>query len=184
MIFRSPGVTKLGRTSSMYVEYTRVAIFPQSLYLSRTNYKYYIISTLYPPLSIAGTVFMDVGSSLKSLPLEVSRDEGLQLAGVKPTGINTQGVAGCICYKFKFIPRSFCIMFKVPYSGDNYWNIKVYSGTKRADKATFDELVSSSPFKAGTPVGEKQISDGVFIKDASMTTSGQSILTILVGISS
>ena len=37
MIFRSPGVEKLGRTSSMNIEYsrvdTRIAIFPQSLHL-------------------------------------------------------------------------------------------------------------------------------------------------------
>ena len=34
MIFRSLGVEKLGRTSSMNIEYTQVAIFPPSLHLN------------------------------------------------------------------------------------------------------------------------------------------------------
>ena len=34
MISRSPGVEKLGKTSSMNIEYTRVAILPQSLHLN------------------------------------------------------------------------------------------------------------------------------------------------------
>ena len=33
MIFRSSGVEMLGRTSFMNIEYTRVALFPQSLHL-------------------------------------------------------------------------------------------------------------------------------------------------------
>ena len=37
MIFFSPGVVKLGRTSSMNIEYTRGAIFPQSLHFYILN---------------------------------------------------------------------------------------------------------------------------------------------------
>ena len=132
---------------------------------------------------------MNEGSFLKPLPAEVAPDEGMQLGGVKKTGISTTGVSGAFCYKMQYVERSFCVMFKVPYSGDNYWNVKVYEGTKQASDEVYNDLQQNA-IKAGEPVQRKDIAQGefdgdmfkVYVKDVSMTNSGQSILQVMVGL--
>ena len=133
------------------------------------------------------TSYMNQGSSVKVLPLEVATEEGIQMAGVKNAGPSTTGVSGVFCYRFQLIEKSFCLMYKVPYSGDNYWNVKVFDGAKQASKEMYDTLQGGA-IKAGNPVARKDIGEGdgykIYLKDCSMTNSGQAVLQVYLGIES
>ena len=133
------------------------------------------------------TSYMNQGSSVKVLPLEVATEEGIQMAGVKNAGPSTTGVSGVFCYRFQFIEKSFCLMYKVPYSGDNYWNVKVFDGAKQASKEMYDTLQDGAT-KAGNPIARKDIGEGdgykIYLKDCSMTNSGQAVLQVYLGIES
>ena len=134
---------------------------------------------------IGGTVYMNQGSSIKAIPLEVATEEGIQMGGVKTTGPSATGVSGALCYRFKLIGKSFCLMFKIPYSGDNYWNVKVYDGAKQASAEIYNGLQNGA-FKAGTPVAQKDIGAGegykIYMKDCSMTNAGQAVLQVYLGL--
>jgi hypothetical protein len=129
---------------------------------------------------------MKQGSSIKVLPLEVATEEGVQMGGVKNGGPSPTGVSGALCYRFQLISKSFCLMFKVPYTGDNYWNVKVYDGAKQANEEIYDDLQGGAT-KAGNPVARKDIGEGegykIYMKDCSMTNSGQAVLQVYVGLS-
>ncbi|CAB3998380.1 actinoporin [Paramuricea clavata] len=132
-----------------------------------------------------GTVYMNQGSSIKAIPLEVATEEGIQMGGVKTTGPSATGVSGAVCYRFQLIGKSFCLMFKVPYSGANYWNVKVYDGAKQASADIYNGLQNGA-FKAGTPVARKDIGAGegykIYMKDCSMTNAGQTVLQVYLGL--
>lgn len=130
------------------------------------------------------------------MPSVVETGDAVVFGGVKKTGVSLSGVAGVLCYRIKSITKSFCVMFKVPWSGDNYWNVKVYDGAKQATADVYNELQNGA-MKAGTPVTRKDIAEGqevvddngdnqqmpykIYIKDSSMTSSEQASLTVLLG---
>ena len=128
---------------------------------------------------------MNEGSSVKVLPLEVAIEEGIQMGAVKEAGFSTTGASGVFCYRFQLISKSFCLMYKVPYTGDNYWNVKVYDGAKQAGEGVYTDLQSGA-MKAGTPVAQKELGDGdgykIYMKDCSMTNGGQSVLQVYIGV--
>ena len=141
---------------------------------------------------------MEEGSNLEALPTSVSPTEGILIGGAKKQGPSTSGVAGVVCYRMTDISKSFCLMYKVPWSGDNYWNIKIYDGSRAAGSDVYNELQNSA-MKAGTPVAQKDLEQGsisltdadgnkqdrpysIYIKDVSMTNSGGATLQVSMGV--
>ena len=102
---------------------------------------------------------MEEGSNLEPLPTTVSPTEGILIGGAKKQGPSASGVAGVVCYRMTDISKSFCLMYKVPWSGDNYWNIKIYDGSRAADSDVYNELQNSA-MKAGTPVAQNDLEQG------------------------
>ena len=139
---------------------------------------------------------MHEGSSVQTMPSVVETGDAVIFGGVKKSGVSLSGVSGAICYRIKSITKSFCVMFKVPWSGDKYWNVKVYDGAKQASADVYNDLQNGA-MKAGTPVTRKNIAEGdqvvddngnsqqmpynIYIKDSSMTSSEQASLTVLLG---
>jgi hypothetical protein len=128
---------------------------------------------------------MNEGFSKESLPFVVEREQGIQLGAEKASGPSTTGVSGVFCYRFNFIEKSFCLMYKVPYSGHNQWNVKVFPGAQQASAEVY-ELLQDGAMEAGTPVAENVIGEGdgyqIELKDCSMTNAGQSVLQVYLGI--
>ena len=126
----------------------------------------------------------------------VETGDAVVFGGVKKSGVSLSGVSGAICYRIQNVPKSFCIMFKVPWSGDNYWNVKVYDGAKQANADIYNDLQNGA-MEAGTAVSRKYLAEGdeivdddgvnqnmpykIYIKDSSMTSSEQASLTVYLG---
>ncbi|XP_028413309.1 DELTA-stichotoxin-She4a-like [Dendronephthya gigantea] len=132
-----------------------------------------------------GTAYMKEGSLTEALPLNVPVEEGFMMGGVKKTGPSTTGVSGAFCYGFEEAPESFCVMFKLPWSGDNKWNVKVYPEQKQASESVYNDLQNGAT-NANQPITKKVIYTGdgyqFFIKDVSMTSSPQATLSISFGV--
>ena len=143
-------------------------------------------------------MYMNEGSNLKAFPTTVEVTEGVLAGGEKTPGPSASGVAGVVCYRMQDIAKSFCIMYKVPWSGDNYWNVKVYDGSKAASSDVYNELQNGA-MRAGTPVAQKDLGQGsvevtnddgskqtksyrIFMKDVSMTNAGAATLQISLGV--
>ncbi|XP_028411464.1 keratin, type II cytoskeletal 1-like isoform X2 [Dendronephthya gigantea] len=134
-----------------------------------------------------GTAYMKEGSLIKVLPPNVPVEEGVLMGGVKKPGPSATGVSGAFCYGFEEAPESFCVMFKLPWSGENQWNVKVYPEQKQASESVYNDLQKDA-IKASQPITKKVIYTGdgyqFFIRDASMTNSGQANLQFSFGIES
>ena len=154
------------------------------------------ILTIFIPTG--GTVYMGEGNNVKALPNTVEITEGVLMAGEKKTGYSRTGVAGVVCYRMQDVSKSFCLMYKVPWSGDNYWNIKIYDGNKAASSSVYNELQSGA-LKGGSSVAKKDLGTGeytvtnddgskqktpytIFMKDASMTNSDGATLQVSLGV--
>ena len=128
---------------------------------------------------------MKEGSLVKVLPPNVPVEEGVLMGGVKKTGPSATGVSGAFCYNFEESSESFCVMFKVPWSGDNQWNLKVYPERKQAAESVYNDLQNGA-IKASQPITKKVVYTGdgyqFFVKDASMTSSGQANLQLSFGV--
>ena len=128
---------------------------------------------------------MKDGSLTEALHTNVPVEEGFMMGGVKDTGPSATGVSGAFCYGFEEAVESFYVMFKVPWSGDNQWNVKVYPEQKQASQSVYNDLQNGA-IKANQPITKKVIYTGdgyqFFVKDVSMTNSPQATLTISFGV--
>ena len=141
---------------------------------------------------------MNEGSNVKALPPTVPVTEGILIGGEKKPGSSATGVSGVACYRMQDVSKSFCLMYKVPWSGDNYWNIKIYDGNKPASSDVYNELQNGA-MKAGTPISRKDLAQGniavtdsagnqqerpykIYLKDASMTNAGGATLQLSLGV--
>ena len=144
-------------------------------------------------------MYMDEGSNVQALPALVGETEGILVGGERKSGVSLSGVAGVLCYRMQDISKSFCVFYKVPWSGDNYWNIKFYDGNKPASSDVYNDL-QNGRIKGGSPViiqqdlgngtfevtnddGSKQNkSYDIYMKDVSMTNAGAATLQISLGV--
>ena len=130
-----------------------------------------------------GTVYMQEGTFLEPLPYHIESESGVQLAAEKKAGASATGVSGVFCYELGH--KSFCIMFNVPYNGDNVWNVKIYNGRQVASETVYDEL-HQEPIQSGTHIKQKVLGEisknkDIFIEDCAMMEAGQSILQVNLG---
>ena len=77
-------------------------------------------------------------------------------------------------------------MYSVPFDYNlfrNWWNVKLYSGRREANKKTFSDLDRSDKVKGDNTWHTITLGPGVSVKGA-MGSTGQSELEIKVGIAS
>ena len=81
---------------------------------------------------------MRTGTSPKPLPSHPLFNGGKGMVwGARKTSYSTRGTAGLIVYQIKGCNLSLAVTWSVPfwYPGyTNWWNIKVYEGSKTADE--------------------------------------------------
>ena len=141
---------------------------------------------------------MNEGASVDDLPSEVDTEDGTRLTIPQEASSPGTGISGVVCYHFEELPRSFCVMFKVPYNVGNKWNVKVFDGQKQASLQVYQDLQKGA-MDAGNKVTRKDLIKGVvegtddddnpltiaytvYMKDGSMTTTGTSVMDVTIGV--
>ena len=100
----------------------------------------------------------------------------------KRTG-SLKGAVGVVAFHVPGIRRTVAVMYSVPYSyvsRQNRWNVKLYTGKKRADRPMFRDLYNhkANPFKANG-WHERDLGSNYKFRGV-MSSSGQSTLEIHV----
>lgn len=117
-------------------------------------------------------------------PLEVENGKALLYSAKAVSGLPMAGITGAIAYSMSD-GNTLIFIFSVPYNYafyDNWWNVRVYKGEKKATEAVFDELYSSraKPIKGNDGWKEKDnIGEGYKAKGV-MSSSGNAPLLINV----
>ena len=141
---------------------------------------------------------MNEGASVDEFPSAVDTEDGFRLEIPQEASSPGTGISGVVCYHFEELPRSFCVMFKVPYNVGNKWNVKVFDGQKQASLQVYQDLQNGA-MDAGNKVTRKDLIEGViegtdddgnpvriaytvYMEDGSMTTTGTSVMDVTIGI--
>ena len=100
----------------------------------------------------------------------------------KTSGPVARGVVGVLAYYIPNIDKTLAVMFSVPFDYNwyqNWWNAKLYSGNKRANKKQYYDLYYyAKPFRANG-WHERSLGSGLKFR-GSMSNSGQATLEIHV----
>ena len=104
----------------------------------------------------------------------------------KTSGPIARGAVGVFTYYIPALDKTLAVMYSVPFDLNlfsNWWNVKLYSGRREADKKTFSDMDGSDRVKGDNTWHTKKLGSGVSVKGA-MGSTGQSKLEIKVGIAS
>ena len=104
----------------------------------------------------------------------------------KTSGPIARGAVGVFTYYIPALDKTLAVMYSVPFDLNlfsNWWNVKLYSGRREADKKTFSDMDGSDRVKGDNTWHTKELGSGVSVKGA-MGSTGQSKLEIKVGIAS
>ena len=100
----------------------------------------------------------------------------------KTSGPVARGVVGVVAFYVEPIKSSVGVMFSVPYDYNlyqNWWNVKLYNGDRRADYAMYEDLYYYAyPFKANG-WHERDLGHNLKFRGV-MSSSGQPTLEIHV----
>nr|A0A2Z5Z9H5.1 RecName: Full=Deep sea actinoporin Cjtox II; AltName: Full=DELTA-actitoxin-Cja1b; Short=DELTA-AITX-Cja1b; Flags: Precursor [Cribrinopsis japonica]BBC77265.1 actinoporin [Cribrinopsis japonica] len=122
------------------------------------------------------------GTSDVVLPYSVPNGKAFLYDGKKTRGPVATGAVGVLAYSMSD-GNTLGILFSVPYDYnwyENWWNIKVYSGSKRANKWMYENLYyNASPHKGDNGWHEKSLGYGLKSR-GYMASSGQTKLEIRV----
>uniref|UniRef100_Q5I4B8 DELTA-actitoxin-Oor1a n=1 Tax=Oulactis orientalis TaxID=308032 RepID=ACTPA_OULOR len=113
------------------------------------------------------------------LPDLVPNQKALLYRGGKDTGPVATGVVGVLAYAMSD-GNTLAILFSVPYDYNlysNWWNVKVYSGKRRADQGMSEDLSYGNPYGGDNGWHARKLAYG--LKERGfMKSSAQSILEI------
>ena len=102
----------------------------------------------------------------------------------KTSGPIARGAAGVFTYYIPALEKTLAIMYSVPFHCNlfsNWWNVKLYSRRREADKETFSDMDGSDKVKGDNAWHTKYLGSGLSVKGA-MGSTGQSKLEIRVEI--
>ena len=103
----------------------------------------------------------------------------------KTSGPVARGAVGVFtyCFRIRGILKTLAVMYSVPFDYNwysNWWNVKLYSGNKKASRSIFNDLYYySNPFKGDNSWHYKGLGSNLKFWGA-MSSSGQSTLQIKV----
>lgn len=123
-----------------------------------------------------GTHFTS-GTSDVILPNEVPNEKAVLYNARKTAGPVATGAVGALGYTMAD-GNTLGVMFSVPFDYDlysNWWNAKVYEGSKPVDSAMYADLYGSATFKGDNHWNEKDIGCGYTVRGA-MSSSGHCTL--------
>ena len=108
----------------------------------------------------------------------------------KTSGPIARGAVGVLTYYIPDLDKTLAIMYSVPFDYNlfrNWWNVKLYSGRKEANKQIFNDIKRpkevDGPFKGDNTWHTRNLGPEFSVKGA-MGSTGQSELVITVGIAS
>lgn len=104
----------------------------------------------------------------------------------KTSGPIARGAVGVFTYYIPALDKTLAVMYSVPFDLNlfsNWWNVKLYSGRREADKKTFSDMDGSDRVKGDNTWHTKKLGSGLYVKGA-MGSTGQSKLEIKVGTAS
>ncbi|XP_015778148.1 PREDICTED: DELTA-actitoxin-Ate1a-like [Acropora digitifera] len=121
------------------------------------------------------------GTSEKNLPFHLKSGDAVLYTARKTSG-SVRGAVGVVAYNVPWVRRTVAVMFSVPYDYglfENWWNVKLYNGIKRADYEIFKDMYyDANPFQAN---GWHERDLGIICKfRGAMSSSGQATLEIYV----
>ena len=117
--------------------------------------------------------YYESGTSDTILPYEVPNKKAALYDARKTSGPVATGAVGVLGYKMED-GNTLGVMFSVPFDYNlysNWWNAKVYEGTKPVDKSMYDDLYSSATFKGDDHWHESSIGCGYKVR-GYMASSG------------
>nr|C5NSL2.1 RecName: Full=DELTA-actitoxin-Aas1a; Short=DELTA-AITX-Aas1a; AltName: Full=Bandaporin; Short=Cytolysin bp-1; Flags: Precursor [Anthopleura asiatica]BAH80315.1 bandaporin [Anthopleura asiatica] len=122
------------------------------------------------------------GTSDVVLPHSVPSGKALLYDGQKTRGPVATGVVGVFAYAMSD-GNTLAVMFSIPYDYNlysNWWNVKTYSGMKRADQSMYEDLYyHASPFKGDNGWHSRNLGYGLKCR-GFMNSSGAAKLEIHV----
>ena len=100
----------------------------------------------------------------------------------RKTSGSVRGVVGVVAYSVPWIRGTIAVMFSVPYDYglfENWWNVKLYNGIKRADYKIFEDMYyEANPFPANG--WHERDLDTICKFRGAISSSGQATLEIYV----
>ncbi|XP_067022986.1 DELTA-actitoxin-Afr1a-like [Acropora muricata] len=121
------------------------------------------------------------GTSDTNLPYHLHNGDAVLYTARKTSG-SVRGAVGVVAYSVPWIRGTIAVMFSVPYDYglfENWWNVKLYNGIKRADYKIFEDMYyDANPFQA-TGWHERDL-DTICKFRGAMSSSGQATLEIYV----
>nr|P58691.2 RecName: Full=DELTA-stichotoxin-Hcr4a; Short=DELTA-SHTX-Hcr4a; AltName: Full=Cytolysin RTX-A [Heteractis crispa] len=115
------------------------------------------------------------------LPEFVPNQKALLYSGRKNRGPDTTGAVGALAY-YMSNGNTLGVMFSVPFDYNlysNWWDVKVYSGKRRADQAMYEDLYYSNPYRGDNGWHQKNLGYGLKMKGI-MTSAGEAIMEIRI----
>jgi len=114
------------------------------------------------------------GTSHASLPYSVSSGEALLYEASKTRLV--KGAVGVLTYYIPDMEITLAVLFSIPHDYNlysNWWNVKLYSGQKRADyNMYYDLYYYANPFEGNNAWHLRDVGSGLKIR-GSMAGSGQ-----------
>ena len=98
----------------------------------------------------------------------------------KTRGPVARGVVGVFTYYLPEISKTLAVMFSVPF--DYYWysnwfDVRLYSGYKRADEDLYEQMYYDDPFKGNDRWHPRNLGSGLKMEGA-MSSSSQATIEI------
>lgn len=129
------------------------------------------------------SVYFDSGTSDVILPEYVLSGQAALYGARKTAGPVATGAVGVLSYYIADLDKTLAIMFSVPFDYnlyDNLWNIKLFSGKKRADYDMHKNLYHGTDrFKGDDSWYERNLNSSCKIRGA-MSSSGKATLNVSV----
>lgn len=127
-------------------------------------------------------VYFQSGASDVILPEYVEKDQAALYDARKTTGPTATGSVGVIAYYMKDANQTLAVLFSIPFDYNlysNWWDVKVYSGKKKADYDMYNELYYGDPYKGNDEWQSKPIGGGFTMKGI-MTSAGSSKMQLSI----
>ena len=111
-----------------------------------------------------------------------SSGEALLYDARKTSGPVATGVVGVLTYYIPGLDKTLAVMFSIPFDYNlysNWWDMKLYSGKKRADHGMYEDLYYGNPFRGDNGWHGRSLGSGLTFR-GYMSSSGQAILELHV----
>nr|P0C1F8.2 RecName: Full=DELTA-stichotoxin-Hcr4b; Short=DELTA-SHTX-Hcr4b; AltName: Full=Cytolysin RTX-S II; Short=RTX-SII [Heteractis crispa] len=115
------------------------------------------------------------------LPEFVPNQKALLYSGRKDTGPVATGAVAAFAY-YMSNGHTLGVMFSVPFDYNlysNWWDVKIYSGKRRADQAMYEDMYYGNPYRGDNGWHQKNLGYGLKMKGI-MTSAVEAILEIRI----